>query len=74
MGIPDNMSRTFDMSNSSKTKVPKLDFRKLKHVREQKDWYGYQEKLEKNVKFLRERISTLEKSNLEINKQLQKFK
>ena len=68
------MSRTFDMSHSSKTKVPKLDFRKLKHVREQKDWYGYQEKLEKNVKFLRERISTLEKSNLEINKQLQKFK
>ena len=74
LGIPDNMSRTFDMSQNLKAKVPKLDFRKLKHVKETKDWYGYQEKLEKNVRFLRERISTLEKSNLDLNRALGKFK
>ena len=41
-GMPDAMSKTFDVSSAIKpAPVPKLDFRKLKHVKEQKDWYGY---------------------------------
>ena len=38
LGMPEVMSKTFDTSLKV---VPKLDFRKLKHVKEQKDWYGY---------------------------------
>lgn len=59
LGMPAAMSKTFD---SSVKVVPKLDFRKLKHVKEQKDWYGYQEKLESNIRFLQDKIHRLENS------------
>ncbi len=43
LGVPTSMSKTFDNSSSMHKVVPKLDFTKLKHVKEQKekDWYGY---------------------------------
>lgn len=73
LGLPLGMSKTFDISNPSGAKaVPKLDFRKLKQVKEQKDWYGYQEKLETNVKFLRQRIIELEDENKELNHKFKK--
>ncbi len=40
--------------------VPKLDFKKLKHVKEFKDWYAYASKLEDSVKYCRQRIKELE--------------
>ena len=43
LGMPEAMSKTFDTSATlmKGLAVPKLDFRKLKHVKETKDWYGY---------------------------------
>ena len=41
LGLPPGMSKTFDISNPAGKQVPKLDFWKLKQVKEQKDWYGY---------------------------------
>jgi hypothetical protein len=72
-GMPAAMSKTFDASATMKfAAVPKLDFRKLKHVKETKDWYGYQEKLECNVKFLRDKINSLENTNKELNSKFKK--
>jgi len=39
--MPPGMSKTFDLSSAMGKVVPKLDFRKLKQVKETKDWYGY---------------------------------
>lgn len=66
------MSKTFDVSQTKTTVIPKLDFRQLKQVKETKDWYGYQEKLETNVKFLRDKIMLLEETNKELNTKFNK--
>lgn len=41
-------------------------------MKETKDWYGYQEKLESNVKFLRDKIMLLEETNKELNTKFNK--
>lgn len=74
LGMPATMSKTFDISHATSSVVPKLDFRKLKQVKETKDWYGYQEKLETNIKFLRDRVVQLEDTNKELNEKFNKVK
>jgi len=44
--------------------VPKLDFKKLKHVQEYQDWYKYALKLEDSIKYLRIRVKQLENDNV----------
>lgn len=46
--------------NGNAKPVPKLDFKKLKKVQEFKDWYSYACKLEDSVKYLRDRMKSLE--------------
>jgi hypothetical protein len=52
--------------------VPKLDFKKLKKVQEFKDWYAYACKLEDSVKFLRDRVKSLEIDNDSLNDKYRK--
>ena len=52
--------------------VPKLDFKKLKKVQEFKDWYAYACKLEDSVKFLRDRVKSLEVDNDALNEKYRK--
>ena len=52
--------------------VPKLDFKKLKKVQEFKDWYAYACKLEDSVKFLRDRVKSLEADNDSLNDKYRK--
>jgi hypothetical protein len=52
--------------------VPKLDFKQLKKVQEFKDWYAYACKLEDSVKFLRDRVKSLEADNDSLNEKYRK--
>lgn len=47
--------------------VPKLDFKRLKTVKEFRDWYSYASKLEDSVKFLRIRIRQFEDDSQLLN-------
>jgi predicted nuclease with TOPRIM domain len=49
-----------------------LDFKKLKKVQEFKDWYAYACKLEDSVKFLRDRVKSLEADNDSLNEKYRK--
>ena len=40
--------------------MPKLDFGRLKKNQDYKDWYSYAIKLEDSVKYLRDRVKSLE--------------
>lgn len=42
------------------TCVPQLDLKQIKNLNEFKDWQSYAIKLEQSIKFLRERVDTLD--------------
>jgi hypothetical protein len=66
-----NVSKFNSVGNPSKS-VPRLDFKKLKKVQEFKDWYAYACKLEDSVKFLRDRVRSLEADNDSLNDKYRK--
>lgn len=55
-----------NISRNVKNKVPNLDFSKLKHVKEFKDWYSYAKKLEEAIRLLREKMSVTESEKVEM--------
>jgi hypothetical protein len=73
------MSKSFTTSNNiagfgkGLKKVPGLDFSNLKQNKDFKDWYSYAKKLEDAIKLLREKISMMEKENVDQEFKYQKL-
>ena len=47
--------------------IPTLDFRQLQQTQDYRDWYQYSLKLEESIKYLRQRIKSLEDDQEELN-------
>jgi len=55
------------VSASGDKNVPKLDLRGIKQTPDYRDWYQYSLKLEESVKFLRQRVKSLEDDTVGLN-------
>ena len=73
LDIDPAMLKTFQGDLSMEKGVPKLDFRKLKKVREYKDWFSYSQKLEESIRILRARVKALENDNNLLNEKYRKL-